>query len=119
VGGEMQCIFDPSVPSPGSQGATCDTSGACRSGICEDRICVNPCDPAGPACPDPFACGPSQVAPGQNVCRGESLTGGGGFCAEAPAGGRRGGGPGLPAGLGALGLLAVAAGLRRRRGRTR
>jgi len=103
-----ECTWDPDQPSPGSQGAGCVTALDCRSGICEGRFCVTECDPAAAQpCPDnlfepdqPYTCQPSTVEPGTNVCVGEVLTGGGGFCA---AGGR--------GGSGWVGLILLAAAL--------
>lgn len=95
------------TPSPGSQGAACDLNSQCRSNICEDGICVYPC-PDG-TCADPYTCGPSKVAGGESVCLGQTVSGGGGFCA---AGGDPGhtGLVGLLLGLGFLPFV-----LRRRR----
>ena len=105
----MSCIDGEcrhGTPSEGSQGYACTSPVQCRSGMCEDQICVVACDPAGAACPEPFVCGPSEESPGMNVCLGEDLDGGGGFCAAAGPGERRR----LPgwilvvlAGIGALG----------------
>jgi V8-like Glu-specific endopeptidase len=110
-GGDKECRYG--VPSEGSQGYACSSGAQCRSGICEDLICVFECDPgAADACPEPYLCGPSDVAPGKNVCLGEDLDGGGGFCAVGGgvAERRRGGGSGwlvwLIAGLGLAGLRA-------------
>jgi len=83
-GGVGECQYG--TPSPGGQGFSCSDSGVCRSGICEETICVNECDPAGAACPGEFACGPSTVELGTNVCLGQLKSGGGGFCAIRPAG---------------------------------
>jgi V8-like Glu-specific endopeptidase len=80
-GGECEYV----APSPGSQGYSCQFATDCRSGICEETICVNPCDSGN--CPDPFVCGPSTEQPGTDVCLGAVLSGGGGFCTVAPAGG--------------------------------
>jgi hypothetical protein len=102
-----RCEFG--VPSPGSQGFACTQNEQCRSGICEDLICVFECDPAADDCPADFICGPSKVAAGTNVCLGENLSGGGGFC---QAGGTRG------TGATALLLLLALGWIRRgRRGR--
>jgi hypothetical protein len=84
-GGQGECTW--TLPSPGSQGFSCVTNTQCRSGICEGGICVFECG-AGGSCPDPYSCGESQVSPGTLVCLGESLQGGGGFCAVS--GGPRG-----------------------------
>jgi len=73
------------TPSPGSQGATCSVPVECRSGICEDTICVNICQTQAD-CVGDFTCAPSKTMPGTMACLGQSLTGGGGFCAIAPAG---------------------------------
>ena len=77
LGSTGECTW--SEPSPGSQGADCVSNEQCRSNICENDICVFECG-AGDSCPDPFTCGPSQVAPGTQVCLGEVFEGGGGFC---------------------------------------
>lgn len=77
-GGDGECTW--LEPSPGSQGASCVSNDQCRSGICENDICVFECGD-GNSCPDPFTCGPSEVSPGTMVCLGEVLEGGGGFCA--------------------------------------
>jgi MYXO-CTERM domain-containing protein len=100
-----ECQFG--VPSEGSQGFACTSGAQCRSGICEDQICVFECD--GPSdCAEPYVCGPSDESPGKDVCLGQDLDGGGGFCA---AGGRSA--AGWLAGLIALALVAAR---RRRRG---
>lgn len=93
--GEMACVDNDGVnectwplPSPGSQGYPCTTNLGCRSGICEELICVTECDPgAADPCPtnhadpeQPFSCGASTVEPGKNVCQGAIFSGGGGFC---------------------------------------
>ena len=86
-GGVGECVYD--TPSPGAQGFACGTdSTLCRSGICEETICVDECDPANNSCPDGTTCGPSKVKPGTNVCLGQIKSGGGGFCAIHPAGAR-------------------------------
>jgi hypothetical protein len=77
--GGKECRYG--VPSEGSQGYACTDASTCRSGICEDEICVIECDPEGDACPGDYTCGASDEAPGKNVCLGEDLDGGGGFCA--------------------------------------
>lgn len=108
---DLECVYE--IPSRGSQGYACTMDEQCRSGICEDRICVNECDPAANDCPEPapgqepYTCGPSKVAEGKNVCLGIPLTGGGGFC---QVGGQGAGGAGL------LVLIALVALRRRRRG---
>lgn len=82
-GGE--CVW--LTPSPGSQGFACTDGSQCRSGICEDTICVTQCDPSqADACAEPYVCGDSKVSPGTTVCLGQDLSGGGGFCAISPAG---------------------------------
>jgi uncharacterized protein (TIGR03382 family) len=101
---DSECEFG--TPSPGSQGFACTQNDQCRSGICEDLICVFECDPAANDCPDPFLCGPSKVSPGTNVCLGEDLSGGGGFC---QTGGSR------SAGATALFLVIALLWIRRRR----
>lgn len=103
------------VPSEGSQGYACTSEVQCRSGICEDQICVTECDPAAAdACPEPFVCGPSEEVPGTNVCLGEDLDGGGGFCAIGGVSERRRAAPGwiwlVLAGLGIAGLRGRRAG---------
>lgn len=109
--GGGECVW--LAPSPGSQGYTCSSGDQCRSGICEDTICVNPCDPEDPAsCPAEFDCGPSKVVDGMNVCLGTDLSGGGGFCAIGPAGSERGQNRG---GFALLALLCVGMGLVLRR----
>lgn len=94
------------TPSPGSQGFPCTMNEECRSGICEDLICVRNCDPAASDCPSEFTCGPSKVSEGEFVCLGEDLSGGGGFC---QVGSTRG------AGTSALLLLLALFWVRRRR----
>lgn len=103
--GGDECAFGN--PSPGSQGFSCNNDDTCRSGICEDLICVFECTPGAGDCAAPFVCGPSKVVDGTNVCLGEDLSGGGGFC-------QAGGGSGQTGAL-ALLLAAVLIGLRRRR----
>ena len=87
------------TPSPGSQGFPCTMNEQCRSGICEDLICVRECDPAASDCPSEFTCGPSKVSEGAFVCLGEDLSGGGGFC--------QAGSSGAAGGTGLLLLLAL------------
>jgi len=92
-GTEDECVYVP--PSPGSQGFACNCPGGdpscensdCRSGICEEEICVVECDPGGDPCPEnyvdpdqPYVCMESSVVSGTNVCVGEIRSGGGGFC---------------------------------------
>jgi hypothetical protein len=107
-GGEGQCTHPE--PSPGSQGYGCSFGGECRSGICEEQICVNECDPGGEACPGDYTCGPSTVQAGTNVCLGRVFSGGGGFCnagaGESPLG---------PLGLALMSWLALGALVLRRR----
>jgi len=129
--GDGVCVWVP--PSPGSQGHTCScpgttdtscevTTGVCRSGVCEEEICVIDCDPgAADACPpnyanadEPYTCGPSRVVD-RNVCLGEVFSGGGGFCTPSSVAlSERG-----SYGLGALALFGLALGglfvIRRRR----
>jgi V8-like Glu-specific endopeptidase len=99
------------TPSEGSQGYACVSGSECRSGICEDEICVVECDPDGDDCAAPYTCGPSDEAPGTNVCLGEDLDGGGGFCAVSGGVTERRRSPGwlllLLAGLGAVGVLGI------------
>jgi len=124
-----ECIWVP--PSPGSQGFTCNCPEGqtscetifCRSGICEEEICVVDCDPgAASPCPQnfadpdqPYTCAESKVISGRNVCVGEVFSGGGGFCESSSVTGRDRGGWGM----GAVALFGLAfAGLffaRRRR----
>lgn len=112
--GGGECVWE--APSPGSQGYACSSNDDCRSGICEDMICVFECDPGlgEDACAEPFVCGPSKVADGTNVCLGENLSGGGGFCAMGEVGGRSSGAGGATA-LFAATLLGAGLVLRRRR----
>ena len=106
-GGAGECTW--TTPSPGSQGFTCSSNSQCRSDICEGGICVFECG-AGGTCPDPYTCGESAVAPGTQVCLGEIIEGGGGFCAVGGDGPR--GWLGLLLALGAVPFLL---GRRRRR----
>ena len=78
--GVNECVWG--APSPGSQGFACGVDNSlCRSGVCEDLICVNECDIADPrTCEAPFVCGQSKVDSSKTVCLGEDLSGGGGFC---------------------------------------
>jgi hypothetical protein len=130
----MNCVGDAGprcvwpAPSPGSQGYPCSAPLDCRSGICEETICVTECTPGGDACPAnvanpdaPFTCTASTTQPGKNVCTGVILSGGGGFCTvgdaqdpSSPVHGSNGRGA-----LVLLGLVAVALGLRPRRRRRR
>jgi hypothetical protein len=110
--GGGECVYG--TPSPGSQGFPCNNNFDCRSGICEELICVNECG-AGGVCPEGFSCGPSTVEPGTEVCLGRVFSGGGGFCAigapaAPPAGGGWGGGA-----LALLGVGLVLAAIRRLR----
>lgn len=107
-GGDGQCIY--LEPSPGSQGFTCNAASDCRSGICEEQICVEICDPAGEPCPGDYTCGPSTVMPGANVCLGRVFSGGGGFCNASPDAS-----PAGPLGLALLSWLAVGGLIVRRR----
>lgn len=74
------------VPSPGSQGFPCTGNSQCRSGICEEEICVTTCD-SDEDCADPYTCQDSSVADGK-VCLGEIVSGGGGFCTPSTVAGR-------------------------------
>ncbi len=111
-GASPQCVWPE--PTPGSQGFPCSTNLDCRSGICEELICVNECDPsAADPCPanvadpgTPYNCSPSRTQPGKDVCLGTIFSGGGGFC-------QTGGDQGPWSALVLLGL--IAASLRRRR----
>jgi hypothetical protein len=109
-GGESVCTYG--VPSPGSQGAPCSTGLDCRSDICEEGICVNTCDsdedcPDPPAGEEPYRCSDSQEEPGERVCLGEIISGGGGFCAPSSVSAAAGGGG--RARLAGIALLALAA----------
>lgn len=88
--GELSCNADGrcehAVPSPGSQGYPCSGNSDCRSGICEEEICVNTCD-SDDDCADPYTCQDSGVADGK-VCLGEIVSGGGGFCTPSTVAGR-------------------------------
>lgn len=103
-GAAPRCVWPE--PTPGALGAACGLDGDCRSGICEDGLCVEPCDQvAGGVCPAPLVCRPGATVE-EDVC-GPELTGDGGCGCRAGGQGSRGG---------ALVLaLAVAAALRRRR----
>lgn len=98
-GTSPECVWP--APSPGSQGYACSSASDCRSGICEETICVTDCTggeacPANLADPDaPYTCTPSTTQPGKSVCLGTIFSGGGGFCSAghpsdpaAPANGR-------------------------------
>lgn len=89
--GTGECEY--TVPSPGSQGYPCDCASGtncenpgCRSGLCEEGICVVECDSSAdcpaPADPDaaPYECVDSRVKSGARVCVGRLISGGGGFC---------------------------------------
>ncbi len=108
-----ECVW--TTPSPGSQGFACTSAAACRSGICEEQICVEPCTPGAGDCSDPYVCGPSTVQPGTDVCLGQKISGGGGFCTPSSVAMRE---P-RTTGWNALALLGLAIGgllvLRRRR----
>ena len=102
-----RCIFD--TPTPGVLGAACTLDDTCRSGICDERVCVERCDEvAGGGCPEPFVCR-IVAARGFEVCGPELADDGG--CKVAP-GARPGALPGL---LLLLALLMVRP-RRRRRG---
>lgn len=105
-------------PTPGALGSSCGLGSQCRSGLCEDGICVEPCDQvAGGSCPAPYECRSSDVSD-VDVC-GPARAGDSGGCGCTPAGrtGTRGGGGGPLAALLAGGLGALA--LSRRRARRR
>jgi hypothetical protein len=111
-GSDNECIYDGI--SPGSQGATCSSPIDCRSGFCEDLICANECDAGDASSCDTaagFSCLPSLADGSTTVCRLESRSGGGGFCAITPAG-SRGTGTGVLGGFGLIFLLGLV--LRRR-----
>ncbi|HUH02874.1 MAG TPA: trypsin-like serine protease, partial [Kofleriaceae bacterium] len=119
-GASPECVWP--VPSPGSQGYPCNSASDCRSGICEETICVTDCT-GGEECPanlanpeEPYTCTPSSTQPGKSVCLGKIFSGGGGFCSAgdpsdpaAPATGR--------GTLLLLGLVIAALALRRPRRR--
>ncbi len=80
------------TPSPGSQGFPCASNEDCRSGICEERICVEECNDSSECLPppegeDPYTCTPSNVKDGVSVCLGVVRSGGGGFCTPNSVGG--------------------------------
>lgn len=103
-GGAMRCEPGPDgvdvcqfpTPTPTAQGSPCWSADVCRSGLCDEtqHICVEECDPAaGPtACPSPWTCQESDLAP--HVCRGdvEPDTGTRPFSSLCGAAGRGGGG---------------------------
>jgi len=99
-------------PTPGALGSSCGLGENCRSGLCEDGTCVEPCgDVAGGECPAPYECRGSEVSDG-DVCGPVREDGGGCGC-------RTGGHPG-PGGSALWLLLALALALSgRRRGRWR
>lgn len=73
-------------PTPGALGSRCGLGESCRSGLCEDGVCVEPCDEvAGGECPAPYECRASEVSD-EDVC-GPAGDGGGCGCG---AGGRPG-----------------------------
>ncbi len=82
-----ECVWN--TPSPGSQGFACNLNLDCRSGICEETICVNECEMGGTPCPDPYVCSASSVQPGSDVCLGTIYSGGGGFCTPSSVAMRR------------------------------
>lgn len=83
-------------PTPGALGSTCGLGESCRSGLCEDGVCVEPCSQvAGGSCPAPYECRASDLAD-EDVCGPARDEGGGCGC-------RAGGG----AGSGVLALLAL------------
>lgn len=118
---DEQCVFDPAAPSRGSQGFTCMSAAQCRSGICEEQICVDECDPSDPnACASEFGdftCGPSTVQSGTNVCLGEVLSGGGGFCTPDSSVAGVGSTRGALTSFAILGLVLLSIRRRRNRGR--
>jgi hypothetical protein len=130
-GGASECTFG--IPSPGSQGYDCASNLDCRSDLCEEGICATDCTQSG-ECPDapegaaPYVCIDSRVKPGTKVCIGEIISGGGGFCepsrvAAAP-GAASARAPVAGSGLallflGAVALVVVGRGGRRRRGSSR
>jgi hypothetical protein len=107
----LDCVDDKCIYegiSPGSQGATCSSPTDCRSGFCESLFCANECDVGDPSSCDAagFACLPAE-APGATatVCRVQSQSGGGGFCAITPPG--TSGGKGALAGFGLIFLMGL------------
>jgi hypothetical protein len=122
--GDMVCNSDGdcefTIPSPGSQGRPCGGPGECRSEICEQDICAVTCGtdadcPAAPEGENPYRCLPSDESPGDNVCIGTIVTGGGGFCDPNSITGR-GAGSGL-GGIAVMFLAALALVFRSRRSR--
>lgn len=108
----MECIDDGDgprciwpEPTPGVLGSACGLAEDCRSGLCEDMVCVERCDELPPGgCPDDFECRDSEL--GGEVC--------GPILPDAGGCGCRTTEPGTPAALLiVLGLL----GFRRRRSR--
>ena len=80
------------MPSPGAQGFDCSGNDVCISGICEDAICVDTCDPTEEnACSGDFVCGPSRVKDDATVCLGIDLSSGGGFCSAGATGSSKSG----------------------------
>jgi len=86
--GGLRCVYVS--PTPGVLGASCGQDAACRSQICEDGVCVEPCDQvAGGSCPEPFECRPESGG-GPDVCGPELPSDGG--CALAARDARTGSG---------------------------
>lgn len=96
-------------PTPGALGSSCGLGENCRSGLCEEGVCVELCSQvAGGACPAPYECRASDLAD-EDVCG--PAVGGGGGCGCRASGDRS------AAALALLALLALSA--RRRTGRRR
>jgi V8-like Glu-specific endopeptidase len=64
--GDSVCVWPE--PTPGVQGAPCQMGFQCRSGMCEDDLCVERCDEApGGGCGPPYECRPSALVEGE-IC---------------------------------------------------
>ena len=95
-------------PTPGALGSSCGLGENCRSGLCEDGVCVELCsEVAGGACPAPYECRGSDLTD-EDVCGPAKGDEGGCGC-------RAGGGGGSALVLLALAWLSVD--WRRRSGR--
>jgi len=96
-------------PTPGALGSSCGLGEDCRSGLCEDGVCVEPCgEVAGGECPAPFECRGSDQSD-EDVCGPARDDSGGCGC-------RAGGGPGAR-GLWLVAMSLLALSRRRRTGR--
>jgi len=94
-------------PTPGALGSSCGVGESCRSGLCEDGVCVELCsEVAGGSCPAPYECRGSDLTD-EDVC-GPAVEDGGGC-------GCRSGGRPSSAAIGLLLLAWISA--RRRSGR--